>query len=207
MFKKIVVKLFVLIIVIGGMIACSPKDDTNIPTNKNNAELNKEPEAEEKVPVQKIDNYVANEEELKHAAEVMGEVNTEEDLASVMMTIALQKVELQENENFEIAGTVSPSRPQFTKGNIAFIQKNAESIKADTALEEILNKWSQGNFDDIVEDFILARNILNGQDKHDGYKIQKRSKEEENRYIKYFYGDKGLKLDEEQWRYHEKVDF
>ncbi|GIN92507.1 DUF6241 domain-containing protein [Siminovitchia terrae] len=206
MFKKIIVKLIVLIIVIGGTIACSSKGDTNIPTIQDNVELNKEPEAEEKVPVQKIDNYVASEDELKHAAGVMGEINTEEDLASVMMAIALQKVELKENENFEIAGTIPPSRPQFTKGNIAFIKKNAESIKSDSALEKVLDKWSQGNFDDIDKDFVLARNILTGQDEHDGYKVKKRPEEEEERYIKHFYGNKGLKLDEEQWRYHEKIN-
>ncbi|MFS0647561.1 DUF6241 domain-containing protein [Siminovitchia sp. 179-K 8D1 HS] len=206
-----------LALVIGGIAACSPSDNKIDESEKDKShdevgsEVITKAETEPKpVPSPAVEEYSLSEEERNQASQDMGEEEFKEEIAkeeideeywiaSSIMSMSFQKVELDENENFEILGAKPRYRPQITKQNIAFLKEKVESIESDPVLEEILNKWSQGNFDSIDKDFIEARNIVNGQDKHDGYKIKKRSEEEEERYIKYFYGEEGLRIHEEQW--------
>lgn len=215
--KKSLLAGLSLSLVIGGIVACSPADNKIDESEKDKSHdevktevKNGEEAAQKTEPSPVVEEYSLSEEERKQAAKEMGEEEFKEELAneefddeywiaSSIMSMSLQKIELDENENFEILGTKPRYRPQITKQNIAFLKEKVESIESDPVLEEILNKWSQGNFDNIDKDFIEARNIVTGHDKHDGYKIKKRSEEEEERYIKHFYGVEGLKIHEEQW--------
>lgn len=204
-------------LVIGGIFACSPSDNKIDESEKDKShdevetEVKNEEEAAPKPePSPVVEEYSLSEEERNQAAKEMGEEEFKEELAkddfkdefwiaSSIMSMSLQKIELMENENFEIKGTKVRYRPQITKQNIAFLKEKVESIESDPVLEKILNKWSQGNFDAVDKDFIEARNILTGQDKHDGFGVSKRSFEREKEYIKHFYGDEGLKIHKEQW--------
>ena len=208
--KKSLLAALSFALVIGGIFACSPSDNKIDESEKDKSHDEVETEVETEVkneeeaaskpePSPGVEVYSLSEEERIQASKEMGKIENEDWIASSIMSMALQKVELKENENFEIKGTKVRYRPQITKQNIAFLKEKVESIESDPVLEEILNKWSQGSFDDVDKDFIEARNILTGQDKHDGFGVSKRSFEREKEYIKHFYGDEGLKIDEEQW--------
>ncbi|RST72506.1 hypothetical protein D4T97_015725 [Siminovitchia acidinfaciens] len=186
-------------IVVGGAILLLPNDENanSNQSDRNNTQVETKENAEPKIsPI--VEEYSLSEEARERIATEMGEIEDEEFLASNIMAMALQKVKLHENENFEIAGTIIRHRPQITRENIAFLKEKAKTIDSDPVLEEILNKWSQENFTDIDKDFMAAKNVLTGDDEY-GYEIKKRTFEKEEQYIMHFYGEEGLKKHKEQW--------
>ncbi|VEF49118.1 lipoprotein [Bacillus freudenreichii] len=156
--KKILIFIFGIAIVVGGAILLSPNDEKaySNQSDRNNTQVETKETAEPIIsPI--VEEYSLSEEARERIATELGEIEDKEFLASNIMAMALQKVKLHENKNFEIAGTIIRHRPQITRENIAFLSEKSRTIDSDPVLVEILNKWSQENFTDIDKDFMAAK--------------------------------------------------
>ena len=148
--------------------------------------------------------YKLNGSQRKAAEKEVGTVNSEQDFLKKALGLSFQKIKLGEEQNhYKIPGIVESSvdRIQMTKTNVAYLKERLGSLKTtkdeksgEYTYDKILTRWINGDFDHIVQDFKTLRNDFN---KPKGYsetgndheiKIVKRSKTDEQEYIKYFFG-------------------
>lgn len=137
------------------------------------------------------------------------EVNDEMHLAAILFGSTLQKVNIG-GEMYTPKGIDSDSieRTQLTKENIDFLKDALNTIEVSKNVEakgydyeSILNRWSEGNFDKIIEETETLAAILFPSDdgKYHGHKITKKDYLEEQTYILNTFGDDAAALHTKQW--------
>lgn len=143
--------------------------------------------------------YVVSDEELSKAAKSIGEVTDEQTLNYRMMEMSFQKITFN-GDNLHIPGTRNPGRVQMTKENIQYLKNNLNVINNDERLkyESILNKWYDGNFESVVEDFKELRYLLWGD--NSSLKPVKKTDSDEKEYILHFFGQEGLDIHNKEWK-------
>ncbi|EOA3903269.1 DUF6241 domain-containing protein [Bacillus cytotoxicus] len=156
-------------------------------------------ETARKVQKKQSSNYVVSNEELSRAAKVIGEIKDEQTLNHKMMEMLFQKLTF-DNDNFKVPNVLHPKRIQMTKENIQYLKNNLDIINDDDEKNEyksILNKWYNGDFKSVVEDFKKLRYLLWG-DK--ALTPAKKTDKDEKEYILHFFGQEGLDIHNKQWK-------
>ena len=138
--------------------------------------------------------------EINEAAKDIGELKTDRDILYAMMGMSFQKVEIGD-AGFEVPGLVVLDRTQMSKQNIEYLINRGEDYKIPQEAQSILKRWENGNFDSVDEDFEVIRGLASGVTDQEGVsrKVEVRSSKDEKAYIKEFFGEKGLEIDNEQW--------
>ena len=144
--------------------------------------------------------YIFTAQDKEKAQKEMGEVNDEITLDSWMLILALQKIDLNENEKYQLPGSIVRKRLLFTKENVIYLKQRARDLDVSPVYNEILEKWSSGDFTDMLEDFWKMRGVKAGPENGEiPPSFSQRTKEEEKRYILYFFGEEGLERYNQQW--------
>ncbi|XJZ27535.1 hypothetical protein ACF5W4_01320 [Bacillota bacterium Lsc_1132] len=139
------------------------------------------------------------------AKKEVGTVNSEQDFLKKALGLSFQKIKIDgEQDQYKIPGIVESSvdRIQITKTNLIYLKEKLDSLKitndeksGEYTYKKILTRWINGDFNSIIQDFKTLRNDFN---KPKGYsetgsdheiKIIKRSKTDEQEYIKHFFGN------------------
>lgn len=144
--------------------------------------------------------YELTKSEINEAAKDIGELKTDKDILYAMMGMSFQKVEIGD-AGFEVPGIVILHRTQMSKQNVEYLINRGEDIKIPQKAQSILTRWENGHFDSVDEDFEVIRGLASGVTGTEGIsrKVEIRSSEDEKAYIKEFFGEKGLEIDNEQW--------
>lgn len=154
--------------------------------------------------------YIISNEERAKAEKEIGEVNDESTLIVTMMYMCFQKVKIGDN-NLTVPGIDNDfPHPQITKGNIAYLQEALETIEISRNYKQegydvkrILNRWMNGKFDDIVNEFEFLRisfSYPNHTDNsNNSMKLAQKNKREEKEYILHYFGDEGMVIHKKEW--------
>ncbi|MCD4837575.1 DUF6241 domain-containing protein [Neobacillus sedimentimangrovi] len=137
-------------------------------------------------------------EELEQAAKNVGEINNVKDLQNHLITLSLQKLEFkgEQYHKFIPQGTADVARIQVTKANLQYLHNQAVKLNAPAEFVKIIDKWKQGDFSDMLNDYALIREVK----PEESAAIKMRTEEEEQEYIKHFFGDKGLEIHNRDWK-------
>ncbi|MCP3765081.1 DUF6241 domain-containing protein [Domibacillus sp. A3M-37] len=133
-------------------------------------------------------------DDLAKSVKEIGEIKDEDTLNSIMEHMSLQKVNIGD-EQFTPKG-IDPNsinRIQMTKENITYLKQSLGSIdiSRNTSTdgydyESILNKWLEGNFDNITKEFEFLLGLYNNG-VYTGDEVTKKSEAEEKEYISHFF--------------------
>ena len=157
-------------------------------------------EADQTTVANKQTLYEVTKSEINEAAKDIGELKTDKDILYAMMGMSFQKVEI-DDAGFEVPGLVIHDRTQMSKQNIAYLINRGKDTEIPQKAQSILTRWENGHFDSVDEDFEVIRGLASGVTDKEGIsrKVEIRSSEDEKAYIKEFFGEKGLEIDNEQW--------
>jgi hypothetical protein len=197
---KIISGVLVLALVIGGSYAVYSYNDDKAEA-ASTQEVHKVSQAESdkaaKVEVRKV-----SQAELDKAAKDIGEIKKDDDFYYAMITLALQKLEFKgEDESYHLRGTADVKRLQVNRANLQYLKNRAVEIKAAQPYQKILDKWLEGDFSNISNDYLTIRNIKDDQLQPSESPVLKvRTAEEEEKYIKHFFGDEGLQINKRDWQ-------
>ncbi|WP_040207105.1 DUF6241 domain-containing protein [Neobacillus jeddahensis] len=150
--------------------------------------------------------YIVSKEELKKAEKAIGAIKDEKSLNLKMMEMAFQKVSFKGEDNFNVPGTIVLERIQVTKENIQYLKNNLSVVSGEKKqqYESILNKWYNGNFNSITDDFRNIRILLLGKENmnmsSDIMNPTKKTSIDEKTYILKFFGQNGLNLNNLEWK-------
>lgn len=145
------------------------------------------------VPVE----YIASNVEKEAAQRDIGEIADESILIMRMIEMALQKVNIDEEQKAGITpGSIH--RIQMTKGNIYYVKQHIDSIEISRntkigsySYENILNRWLDGNFDHIEEEtkFLISM-VSKPYGKYNSGEITEKNRVEEQEYIQEYFSHK-----------------
>jgi hypothetical protein len=144
--------------------------------------------------------------ELAEAAKNFDEIETDvkgEDIFYYgMITMALQKLEFKGEENYLIPLSVQNiKRIQFDRANLQYLKNKAVELNASEPYRKIIDKWLKGDFSTIEIDYLAIRNIKSDpQQPNESPVLKVRTAEEEQKYIKHFFGNEGLQINERDWQ-------
>lgn len=142
--------------------------------------------------------YIATSKEKITAKKDIGEISDETTLIMRMIEMSLQKVNIGGKKNTPTG--IDPDsirRIQMTKGNIYYLKQHTDSIELSRntrgepyTYENILNRWLEGNFDDITEEVEFLLSLTSKPyGKYDGGEVTEKSRVEEQQYIQHFFGE------------------
>ncbi|MDQ1143917.1 cytoskeletal protein RodZ [Bacillus sp. SORGH_AS 510] len=119
-----------------------------------------------------------------------------------MITMALQKLEFKGEENYRIPATSENiKRIQINRANLQYLKNKAVELHASEPYQEILEKWLNGDFSAIENDYLSIRNIKGDPTQQSESPVLKvRTAEEEKKYIEHFFGSEGLQVDNRDWQ-------
>lgn len=119
-----------------------------------------------------------------------------------MITLALQKLEFKGEENYRIPATSENiKRIQFDRANLQYLKNKAVELHASEPYVKILDKWLQGDFSTVEEDYLTIRNIKGDPSQQSESPVLKvRTAEEEQKYIEHFFGDEGVQIHKRDWQ-------
>lgn len=149
--------------------------------------------------------YIVSKEGLKKAEKAIGAIKDEKSLNLKMTEMALQKVSFKGEDNFNVPGTIVRERIQVTKENIQYLKNNLSVVSGEKKQQykSILNKWYNGNFNSITDDFRNIRILLLGKENMDMSSAImnpiKKTSIDEKTYILKFFGQSGLNLNNLEW--------
>lgn len=149
--------------------------------------------------------YIVSKEGLKKAEKAIGAIKDEKSLNLKMTEMALQKVSFKGEDNFNVPGTIVRVRIQVTKENIQYLKNNLSVVSGEKKQQykSILNKWYNGNFNSITDDFRNIRILLLGKENMDMSSAImnpiKKTSIDEKTYILKFFGQSGLNLNNLEW--------
>lgn len=146
--------------------------------------------------------YIASQDERNAAKKDIGEINDELTLIMRMIEMSLQKVNIG-GEMYNPAGIAPDSiqRIQMTKGNIDYLKQHIDTFEISRntkrtgySYESILNRWLQGNFDNITNEteFLMSLTSKPYGKNGDG-DITEKTRVEEQQYIQRFFETKQSK--------------
>lgn len=150
--------------------------------------------------------YIVSKEGLKKAEKAIGAIKNEKSLNFKMMEIAFQKVSFKGEDNFNVPGTIVLERIQLTKENIQYLKNHLSVVNGEKKqqYESILNKWFNGNFNSITNDFRNIRILLLGKENMDMSSAimnpTMKTSIDEKTYILKFFGQNGLNLNNLEWK-------
>ncbi|MGG3451792.1 DUF6241 domain-containing protein [Domibacillus aminovorans] len=138
--------------------------------------------------------YTVSADDLAKSAKEIGEIKDEDTLNSIMGHMSLQKVNFGDEQFTPRAiDPNSINRIQMTKENITYLKQSLGSIdiSRNTSTdgydyESILNRWLEGNFDNITKEVEFLLGLYNNG-VYTGDKITKKSEAEEQEYISHFF--------------------
>jgi hypothetical protein len=197
---KVISGVLGLALVIGGSYAVYSYNDDKAEA-ASTQEVHKVSQAESdkaaKVEVRKV-----SQAELDKAAKDMGEMKKDDDFYYTMITLALQKLEFKgEDESYHLPGTADVKRLQVDRANLQYLKNRAVEIKAAEPYQKILDKWLEGDFSNISNDYLTIRNIKDNQlQPNESPVLKVRTAEGEEKYIKHFFGDEGLQINKRDWQ-------
>ncbi|WP_160726162.1 DUF6241 domain-containing protein [Bacillus sp. USDA818B3_A] len=119
-----------------------------------------------------------------------------------MITMAIQKLEFKGEENYRLPNTPeSIKRIQFNRANLQYLKNKAVELRASKPYQTTLDKWLKGDFSNFENDYLTIRDIKGDPTKPSESPVQKiRTVEEEQKYIKHFFGDEGLQMNKRDWQ-------
>lgn len=150
--------------------------------------------------------YIVSKDGLKKAKKTIGAIKDEKSLNLKMMEMAFQKVSFKGDGNFNVPGTIVPERIQVTKENIQYLKNNLSVVSGEKKqqYESILNKWYNGNFNSITDDFRNIRILLLGKENMDMSSAimnpTKKTSIDEKTFILKFFGQNGLNTNNLEWK-------
>ncbi|MBD7983777.1 S-layer homology domain-containing protein [Sporosarcina sp. Sa2YVA2] len=123
-------------------------------------------------------------------------------MAITMYTMARQKVTM-DNPNVvsdnEIRLRIDNDKAgQISKENLLYLKR---FVERDSYFDEILDKWLEGDFSDIVQDYILLLGLESADNVAGDLElfVHERTKKAEEYYIKEIFGEEALKRHKEQY--------
>lgn len=139
--------------------------------------------------------------ELDKAAKDIGKIKKNDDLYYAMITLTFQKLEFKGEKNYHIPGTADVKRIQFNRANLQYLKNRAVAINAAKIYKKTLDKWLKGDFSTIKKDYLTIRNIKDDPSHpKKGPTVNVRTTKEEQKYIKHFFGNKGLQINKKDWQ-------
>ncbi|WP_223596173.1 DUF6241 domain-containing protein [Neobacillus bataviensis] len=118
-----------------------------------------------------------------------------------MITMALQKLEFKDEENYRIPLSVDVKRIQFDRANLQYLKNKAVELKTSEPYPRILDKWLKGDITNFEDDYLTIRDLKGDPNEPSESPVMKvRTAEEERKYIEHFFGDEGLKINKRDWQ-------
>lgn len=153
----------------------------------------------EAVSIQEV--HQVKQDELDKAAKDIGKIKKNDDLYYAMITLTFQKLEFKGEKSYHIPGTADVKRIQFNRANLQYLKNRAVAINATKVYKKTLDKWLKGDFSTIKKDYLTIRNIKSDPSHpNEGPTVNVRTTKEEQKYIKHFFGNKGLQINKRDWQ-------
>lgn len=153
----------------------------------------------EAVSTQEI--HKVSQDELDKAAKDIGEIKKDDDFYYALITLTLQKLEFKGEENYHIPATPDVKRLQLDRANLQYLKNRAVAIKASELYQKTLDKWLNGDFSNIENDYLTIRNTKGDPSQPiESLVLKVRTAEEEQKYIEHFFGNEGLQINKRDWQ-------